>query len=109
MEKLDKTIRYNELLHIYGSLLSETQRDISISYFEYDLSLSEIAVEKGISRAAVDDAIKKSMLKLDQLENSLHVLQNKNEIENIIEKLDDETKEKIEKVLNNYGIWFINR
>lgn len=104
MEKLEKAIRYNELLHIYGSLLSETQKDIATSYFEYDLSLSEIAEEKGISRAAVEDAVKKSMSKLDQLENSLHILENNKSIEEIIKDLDDETKEKIEKVLNNYGI-----
>mgnify|MGYP003312850950 FL=1 len=109
MEKLEKTIRYNELLHIYGSLLSDTQREVAKSYFEYDLSISEIAEEKGISRAGVEDAIKKSINKLDQLEKSLHILENNKEIEQIIKDLDDETKEKIEKVLNNYGIWFTYR
>ena len=104
MEKLEKTIKYNDLLHIYGSLLSETQKDIATSYFEYDLSLSEIAEEKKISRAAVEDAVKKSIAKLDQLEASLHILENNKNIEEIIKDLDDDTKEKIEKVLNSYGI-----
>lgn len=108
MEKLEKTIKYNELLHIYGSLLSDTQKEIATSYFEYDLSLSEIADEKGISRAAVEDAIKKSIVKLDQLESNLHILENNKNIEEIIKDLDDETRNKIEKVLSNYGIWFIN-
>ena len=109
MEKLEKTIKYNELLRIYGSLLSETQREIAASYFDFDLSISEIADEKRISRAAVEDAIKKSITKLDQLEASLHILENNKSIEKIIKDLDDETKEKIEKVLNSYGIWFVNR
>jgi hypothetical protein len=104
MEKLEKTIKYNELLRIYGSLLSETQREIAASYFDFDLSISEIADEKKISRAAVEDAIKKSITKLDQLEASLHILENNKSIEKIIKDLDDETKEKIEKVLNSYGI-----
>lgn len=109
MEKLEKTIRYNELLHIYGSLLSDAQKDISTSYFEYDLSVSEIAEEKGISRAAVEDGIKKSIMKLDQFESALHILENNKNIEEIIKDLDDETKNKIEKVLKNYGIWFTYR
>ena len=104
MEKLEKTIKYNELLRIYGSLLSETQREIAASYFDFDLSISEIADEKKISRAAVEDAIKKSIAKLDQLESSLHILENNKSIEKIIKDLDGETKEKIEKVLNSYGI-----
>ena len=104
MEKLEKTIKYNDLLRIYGPLLSETQREIATSYFEFDLSISEIADEKKISRAAVEDAIKKSISKLDQLESSLHVLENNKNIEKIIKDLDDETREKIEKVLNSYGI-----
>ena len=84
MEKLERTIKYNDLLHIYGSLLSETQREIAKSYFEFDLSISEIAEEKNISRAAVEDAIKKSISKLDQLEASLHILENNKNIEEII-------------------------
>lgn len=109
MEKLEKTIRYNNLLHIYGALLSEAQKDIATSYFEYDLSVSEIAEEKNISRAAVEDGIKKSIAKLDQFESLLHVLENNKKIEDIIQNIDIETKEKIEKVLNNYGIWFTYR
>lgn len=104
MEKLEKTIHYNDLLHVYGSLLSDTQKEIATSYFEYDLSLSEIAEEKNISRAAVEDAIKKSTAKLDQLEEALHIIKNNKDIEEIIKDLDDGTREKIEKVLKNYGV-----
>lgn len=109
MEKIEKTIRYNDLLHIYGSLLSDAQKEIATSYFEYDLSVSEIAEEKNVSRAAVEDGIKKSMTKLDQFESYLHILENNKNIEEIIEDLDESTKVKIEKVLNNYGIWFTYR
>ena len=104
MEKIEKTIRYNDLLHIYGCLLSDAQKDIATSYFEYDLSVSEIAEDKKISRAAVEDGIKKSITKLDQFESCLHILENNKNIEEIIKDLDVNIKEKIEKVLNNYGI-----
>ena len=43
MDKIKKTVRYNALLHIYGSLLSKTQFAFADAYFSYDLSLSEIA------------------------------------------------------------------
>lgn len=104
MEKFEKTLKYNNLLRIYGSLLSDAQREIATSYYEYDLSLSEIAEEKKISRAAVEDALKKSMIKLDQLESSLHILENNKKVEELIENIDEETKEKIKKVLDSYGI-----
>ena len=52
----------------------------------------------------MEDAIKKSISKLDQLEASLHILENNKNIEEIIKDLDDETKNKIEKVLDSYGI-----
>lgn len=104
MEKFEKTLKYNNLLRIYGALLSDTQREIATSYYEYDLSLSEIAEEKNISRSAVEDALKKSMAKLDQLEDALHILRNNKEIEEISSQLDEESKEKIKKVLDSYGI-----
>ena len=40
MDKIKKTVRYNSLLHIYGSLLSKTQYAFADAYFSYDLSLS---------------------------------------------------------------------
>lgn len=80
MELLEKRLYYIELLHIYGDLLSDTQKDILIDYLECDLSLSEIADNRGISRAAVDDAIKKGMKKLDTLEQSIKYYDRKDKI-----------------------------
>ena len=71
MEALEKRLYYIELLHLYGELLSETQKDILEDYLECDLSLSEIADNRGISRSAVDDAIHKGMRKLDVFEEAL--------------------------------------
>ena len=111
MDKIKKTIRYNSLLHIYGSLLSRTQYAFADDYFSYDLSLSEIAEAHGVSRAAVEDAIKKALKKLDEYEKELKVLEKNNQILSLLEKVKDaegEEKikllEEIERIIYSYGI-----
>ena len=75
MDELNKTIRYNNLLNIYSSQLTSTQKSILEDYFVYDLSLSEIADNREVSRAAVEDAIKKGLKKLETLESEFHLLE----------------------------------
>lgn len=82
MDELTKTIRYNSLLHIYSSLLSETQREILLDYYGYNLSISEIAINRQVSRAAVEDAIKKGTRKLDLYEKNLECLKKQTNILN---------------------------
>ena len=97
MDKIKKTVRYNTLLHIYGSLLSKTQYAFADAYFSYDLSLSEIAEAHDVSRSAVEDAIKKALKKLDEYEKNLQVLENNEQILSLIEKAKDlEGTEKIQ-------------
>ena len=97
MDKIKKTVRYNSLLHIYGSLLSKTQYAFADAYFSYDLSLSEIAEAHDVTRAAVEDAIKKALKKLDEYEKNLKVLANNEQILSLIEKAKDlEGTEKIQ-------------
>ena len=97
MDKIKKTVRYNSLLHIYGSLLSKTQYAFADAYFSYDLSLSEIAEAHDVSRSAVEDAIKKALKKLDEYEKNLKVLANNEQILYLIEKAKDlEGTEKIQ-------------
>ena len=97
MDKIKKTVRYNSLLHIYGSLLSKTQYAFADAYFSYDLSLSEIAEAHDVSRSAVEDAIKKALKKLDEYEKNLKVLENNEHILSLIEKAKDlEGTEKIQ-------------
>ena len=73
MELLEKRLYHIDLLHLYGELLSATQKDILTDNLEFDLSLSEIASNREISRAAVEDAIKKGIKKLDEYENKLNL------------------------------------
>ena len=104
MELLEKRLYYIELLHLYGELLSDTQKTILEDYLDCALSLSEIADNRNISRAAVDDAIKKGMKKLDLFETTLEFNSKKQKIvENILvlkEKFGNcEEIEEIEEVL----------
>ena len=80
MELLEKRVYYIELLHLYGELLSPTQKEILEDYLDCDLSLSEIADNRSISRAAVDDAIKKGMKKLDAFEEALKLCERNEKI-----------------------------
>ena len=77
MEQVEKRIYYISLLHLYGELLSISQKEVLTDYLEYDLSISEIAEEKNVSRAAIEDAIKKGKKKLDQFEEKLGLLRKK--------------------------------
>ena len=111
MDKIKKTVRYNTLLQIYGSLLSKTQYAFADAYFSYDLSLSEIAEAHNVSRSAVEDAIKKALNKLDEYEKNLKVLKNNEQILSLIEKAKDaegtekiQLLEEIERIIYCYGI-----
>lgn len=111
MDKIKKTVRYNALLHIYGSLLSKTQFAFADDYFSYDLSLSEIAEANNITRSAVEDAIKKALRKLDAFEKQLKILERNKKILAIIEKAKDvegiekiQLLEEIERIISSYGI-----
>ncbi len=103
MEKIEKTIRYTKLFNLYGSLLSQAQKDIFTDYFLADLSISEIGENRNTSRAAVEDALAKSMRKLDQFEEQLKMLEKNTKLRLKIEELaqivDDENEKQAVKEL----------
>ncbi len=59
------------LWDLYSPLLTETQREISDLYFNYDLSLGEIAEQKGVSRQSVSDCLHKCRKQLEQYDEKL--------------------------------------
>ncbi len=87
MNEIDLTIKYNELLNLYASLLSLTQKEILLDYYTYNLSLSEIALQRNVSRSAVEDALKKGTNKLNDLEDKLHLLSKRKQLLKIITKM----------------------
>lgn len=96
INEVEKLIKYNSLLNIYGELLSSTQKEILTDYFEFNLSISEIAEARGVSRAAVEDAIKKGQKKLDEFESKLNVNKKNNEILMLLDELKDNSSNKEE-------------
>ena len=88
MDKLiNQTIYYNQLLEVYGELLTSTQQEILESYYALNLSISEISSERNISRAAVEDCIKKGTKKLEFYEEKLSFVEKKTEITKAINDL----------------------
>ena len=66
-----KDLKTALLWDAYGALLTETQREITDLYFNYDLSLAEIAEQKGVSRQSVSDCLGKSRKLLEEYERKL--------------------------------------
>ena len=100
MNDLEKTIFINDLLTLYGCLLTTTQKDILSDYYEANLSLGEIANDRGVSRAAVEDALKKGVKKLEAFENQLKIYENRKNILKKLAKVKDITeKEEIIKII----------
>lgn len=63
-----------EFLHLwdlYSPLLTQTQREITDLYFNFDLSLGEIAEQKGVSRQSVSDCLHKCRKQLKTYETKL--------------------------------------
>ena len=73
----NKRTEISQLLDLYGSLLTEKQRQIMNLYYDEDLSITEIAEDMGISRAAVHDAIKVAEKALTDYEKKLNLLKQK--------------------------------
>ena len=67
-----------QLWDMYSPLLTETQKEITDLYFNYDLSLGEIAEQKGVSRQSVSDCLQKSRKQMEKYEDKLGFLKTLN-------------------------------
>ena len=65
-------LAFMRLWDLYSPLLTQTQREITDLYFNYDLSLAEIAEEKGVSRQSVSDCLQKCRKQLESYDEKLH-------------------------------------
>lgn len=72
---MEDKIYLGKLIDIYGDFLTENQRNVIESFYDYDLSLGEIAEELGISRQAVSDTKHKAELALKAYEDKLKLTQ----------------------------------
>lgn len=82
------------LMDLYGSLLTDKQRNIMELYYNEDLSLAEIAELNNTSRQAIHDLIKRCYKQFLSYEEKLKLLKRSFEQEVIINNLLNELKEK---------------
>ncbi len=64
-------LHFLRLWDLYSPLLTETQREITDLYFNFDLSLGEIAEQKGVSRQSVSDCLQKCRKQLEKYDAKL--------------------------------------
>lgn len=83
-----KDLNMTLLLDIYGSMLTDRQRDILELYYEQDLSLGEIGDELFITRQGVMNCIKKSEIHLRELEEKLGLSARLKEVSHDIDELE---------------------
>ena len=93
--ELEKTELMNNLLDLYGELLTENQLNIMELYYMNDLSLKEISEELNITRSAVFDAIKKASNMLEFYESKLELYAKEKQKRLLLEKIDELDKEAI--------------
>jgi len=74
-EPLPRHVRIGLLLDLYGSLLTDRQREFVRLHYDEDQSFGEIAQGKGVSRQAVHDAVKHAERSLEQYERKMRLLE----------------------------------
>ena len=88
------------LLDKYSPLLTDTQREMTNLYFNYDLSLSEIAEQKGCSRQGVSDCLNIARKKFEEYEEKLHLVAMTEALEAFGQKY-PQHKEEVERILES--------
>lgn len=84
---LDEKIRYNQLFDLYKKLLTEKQCEYFEYYYAEDYSLSEIAELLKVSRNAVYDQLKIVCGRLDEYEEKLDILKQREKLDRLAKQL----------------------
>ena len=95
---LEKNIRINRLLDVYGDLLTSKQFEALFQYYANDCSLAEIGDSLGISRQAVNDAIKQGIEMLEKYESKMKLLEKYTKIDEYKVSLDEAGQSIIERI-----------
>lgn len=96
-----KNLDYALLLDIYGSMLTEKQRNFMELYYWEDFSLGEISQSEGVSRQAVRDSIKHSEQILTAFEHSLSIAVKISACKDIFNEIKNLAENGIDKEKNN--------
>lgn len=101
--ELSKTIEINNLIDIYGKFLTEKQFNIMTDYFKNDYSLSEIADNLNITKQAVKYSIGLATERLRELDNNLHLIDIKSELNKFLLKVDGDLQNTLQDIINRIG------
>ena len=106
-----KRDNYIMLFDFYGSLLTGRQSHVFTLYYMEDNSLAEVGRELGITPQAVLDMLKRSIKSLEKYESKLGLIQksldNKQKIEILLEKINNESDIDTIKQIIKEGIYGI--
>lgn len=98
---MEEFVYYGELFNVYKELLNESNKEYFSLYYEENLTLQEIAELKNVSKSYVGNIINKTSKKLNELENILHIYDNREVLENILNEDNIEIiKNRIRDILN---------
>ncbi len=75
MDPLAKSLELIALYDLYQNLLTDKQRNYFEEYYFNDYSITEISENQTVSRNAVHDLLKRTIDKLYDYENKLHLLE----------------------------------
>ena len=97
---MEDVVYYNELYDLYGSLLTDKQKQYFEDYYFNNLSFSEMAEDYDVSRNAAFKQVHIVCEKLDEYESKLKLYEKRNELLKISSKIDNEDiKEKLENLI----------
>ena len=97
---MKELVYYTMLYDIYGSLLTDKQKEYFEDYYFKNLSLSELATKYNISRNAIHKQLKETIKRLENYEDNLRLAKKNEMLENIIETISDkELKRKLQEVI----------
>ena len=96
---LAKLEKFNELLDLYGNLLTSRQMEVMSLYYHEDWSYQEIADELEISKSAVYDIIKRVSNNLVETEEKIGFLKYRNRIKQALDDLPEKSLDDINDAL----------
>ena len=98
---MKELVYYTMLYDIYGSLLTDKQKEYFEAYYFNNLSLSELATKYNISRNAIHKQLKETIKRLENYEDNLRLAKKNEMLENIIKTIsDEEIKRKLQEVIS---------
>lgn len=83
---VEKWDEWNRLYDLYGSLLTEKQRNVFEMYYQEDLSLGEIAELTGISRQGVHEHLRRAEEGLLAFERQLSLMRRQTERRRLLQE-----------------------